>query len=55
MGSRFLEFTQTLANPPDFGTIAEPHTALVCAWSEHSIALSHALSVHSKRDCSRAA
>lgn len=37
------------------GTIAGPHTDYVCAWSEHSIALSHVSSVNSKRDCSRAA
>jgi hypothetical protein len=35
------------------GTMAGPHTDYVCAWSEHSIALSHVSSVHSQRDCSR--
>jgi len=37
------------------GTIAGLHTALSVGRATHSIALSHAHRVHSKRDCSRAA
>lgn len=44
----FLEKTQlfnilslSLAKLSYSGTIAGPHTDYVCAWSEHSIALSH--------------
>ncbi len=48
-----FDFFLELAKVFDSGTIAEPHTDYVCAWSEHSIALSHVSSVHSQRDCSR--
>jgi hypothetical protein len=50
---RSLAACLVLANLFDSGTIAGPHTDYVCAWSEHSIALSHVSSVYSWRDCSR--